>query len=271
MNKTRRLLTVAAALALGGIAAAQTFSASPAAANHEVKAARLAKLGEVNLYDSNSRRIGEVEDLVIDPISGRVLHALVSIGGVIGIGDKEYTVPTSQLRVFSRSPEDGVPMKVELQASPDSLPSAKELDKDSPYVLASRLIGIDVNDNDGKDAGEIADLIVDLQSGQAKYALVAFDASWSAKGKLFPVKKSELKKAKLGKGLAMDVTRDSLNRMPSVEKSRIDRIDLGNASWTQAAAAPAGNFDPTGAAGGSTPAAGASADGASTAGSPARQ
>jgi len=205
-----------------------------------LKAVRLSKLEGVNIYDSNAKKIGEVQDLVLDPASGRVLHALVSIGGVMGVGGKHYAVPTKQLRVFSRSAEDGVPMKVELGVAPDSLTPAKSLDKDSPYVMGTKLVGTDVNDSGGKNAGEIEDLIVDLQAGEARVALVEFDKDWSLGDKLVAVPMSEFKRDKDGKDLALNVTKESVGQKPGIEKSRIDKVDLSTQPWMQAATGAGG-------------------------------
>jgi sporulation protein YlmC with PRC-barrel domain len=237
-------------------------AAPAAAATHELKAVRLSKLEGVNIYDSNSKKIGEVEDLVLDPSSGRILHALISIGGVMGVGDKQYVVPTNQLKVYSRSAEDGVPTKVELGAAPESLTPAKQLDKDSPYVLGTKLIGSDVNDSGGKEAGEIEDLIVDLQAGEARIALVEFEKDWSVDDKLVAFPMTELRREKDGKKLALDVSKETVAQKPSIEKSRLDKVDLSTQPWMQAAGssgggAAAGASTPS-TPGGSTPAAGAS-------------
>ncbi|HYI06044.1 MAG TPA: PRC-barrel domain-containing protein [Reyranella sp.] len=247
---------------------AATSTGSATSATHELKAVRLSKLEDVNIYDSNSKKIGEVEDLVLDPASGRVLHALVSIGGVMGVGDKDYAVPLKQLRVFSRSAEDGVPVKVELGAAPDSLTPAKRLDKDSPYVMGTKLIGSNVNDSGGKEAGEIEDLIVDLQEGIARVALVEFEKDWSLGDKLVAFPLADLRRDQDGKKLALDVSKETVAQKPSIEKSRVDKVDLSSQPWMQAAAGAGGGTEAAGpsAAGagsteaskdGSTPAAGA--------------
>lgn len=292
MNNSKRLMALAVSAVLSGMAGAQTggpaatgdrgtaspsitspagaggggpggaATASPAAsATHELKAARLSKLDGVNIYDSSAKKIGEVKDLVLDPASGRVLHALVSIGGILGVGDKEYDVPTKQLRVFSRGAEDTVPLKVELGAAPDSLPPAKKLDKDSPHVLGSRLIGTDVNDSSGKEAGEVEDVIVDLQTGEAKFAMIEFEDSWGVEDKLFAFPMSELKRDKDGKEFVLQVTKESLGGRPSIEKARFDKVDLSGSSWLQAAGG--------GAAGGAAGAATTSAPASGAASSPA--
>jgi sporulation protein YlmC with PRC-barrel domain len=281
-------LAVAVALPLAGPAAAQTDAdrgrgaASPAvstppggaaastapaaAATHELKAVRLSTLEGVNLYDGNDKKIGEVKDLVLDPASGRVLHALISIGGVMGIGEKEYEVPTRQLQAFSRSAEEGVPTKVQLNAAPESLAPAKKLDKDSPYVLGTKLIGADVDDSDGKDAGEIKDVVVDLPSGEARFALIGFEDGWQADDKLVAFPMSSLKRGADGKDLALEVTRETVGQAPSVEKSRIDKVDLSTQPWMQAATGTGGGGAPAGGspAGGSKPAAGEASGGATS-------
>jgi sporulation protein YlmC with PRC-barrel domain len=215
----------------GGAAAT---TAPAAAATHELKAVRLSKLEGVNLHDRDDEKIGKVKDLVLDPSSGRILHALVSIGGVMGVGEKEYSVPTGQLRAFSRSADEGVPTKVRLDAAPDSLTPAKKLDKDSPYVMGTKLIGTDVDDSAGEDAGEIEDVIVDLPSGEARFALIEFEDGWPVEDKLVAFPLSSLKPAAKGKDLTLDVSRETVGQAPSISKSRIDRTDLGAQPWMQA-------------------------------------
>jgi sporulation protein YlmC with PRC-barrel domain len=216
-------------------------TASPAvAATHELKAARLSKLDGVDIYDGNAKKIGEVKDLVVDPDSGRVLHALVSLGGVMGIGDKEYAVPTKELRVFSRAADDSLPAKVELGTPQESLNQAKKMEKDSPYLMGSKLVGMDINDASGKEIGEVEDVIVDLQSGEAQYALVEFEDSWAPDNKLFAFRMTELKRDKDGRNLVLNVTKEGLGSLPAIESGRLDKVDLSNPSWIQQTGATTG-------------------------------
>jgi len=48
-----------------------------------------------NLQNEN---LGKINDLVFDPESGRISYAVVSIGGVLGVGDKLIAVPVTSLR-----------------------------------------------------------------------------------------------------------------------------------------------------------------------------
>jgi sporulation protein YlmC with PRC-barrel domain len=49
------------------------------------------------VYDRSSKRIGTVERVMIDKISGRVAYAVMSFGGFFGVGANEYAVPWRML------------------------------------------------------------------------------------------------------------------------------------------------------------------------------
>jgi sporulation protein YlmC with PRC-barrel domain len=49
------------------------------------------------VYDRGGKRIGTVERVMIDKISGRVAYAVMSFGGFFGVGAEEYAVPWSML------------------------------------------------------------------------------------------------------------------------------------------------------------------------------
>jgi sporulation protein YlmC with PRC-barrel domain len=50
-----------------------------------------------DVYDRSGKRIGTVERVMIDKISGRVAYAVMSFGGFFGVGADEYAVPWSML------------------------------------------------------------------------------------------------------------------------------------------------------------------------------
>jgi sporulation protein YlmC with PRC-barrel domain len=49
------------------------------------------------VYDRGGKRIGTVERVMIDKISGRVAYAVMSFGGFFGVGANEYAVPWRML------------------------------------------------------------------------------------------------------------------------------------------------------------------------------
>ena len=44
-------------------------------------------------YDPGGRKIGEIDHLMIDKVSGRVAYAVMSFGGFLGLGHSHYPVP----------------------------------------------------------------------------------------------------------------------------------------------------------------------------------
>lgn len=49
------------------------------------------------VYRSNGDRVGTIDRLMIDKLSGKVAYAVMSFGGFLGIGDDHYPVPWSLL------------------------------------------------------------------------------------------------------------------------------------------------------------------------------
>jgi hypothetical protein len=49
------------------------------------------------VYGSNDQKIGKIERIMIDKISGKVAYAVLSFGGFMGIGEDYYPLPWSNL------------------------------------------------------------------------------------------------------------------------------------------------------------------------------
>src|SRR3954453_16417589 len=50
------------------------------------------------VYGANDQKIGSIERVMIDKISGRVSYAVLSFGGFLGIGDEHYPLPWQSLK-----------------------------------------------------------------------------------------------------------------------------------------------------------------------------
>ena len=55
------------------------------------------KVEGTNVYRSNGDKIGSIERIMIDKLSGKVAYAVMSFGGFLGIGHDHYPVPWSLL------------------------------------------------------------------------------------------------------------------------------------------------------------------------------
>src|SRR3954462_15560377 len=49
------------------------------------------------VYDPQGNNIGSIKRLMIEKLSGRVAYAVMSFGGLLGIGSEEHGIPWSKL------------------------------------------------------------------------------------------------------------------------------------------------------------------------------
>lgn len=105
--------------------------------------------------------------------------------------------------------------------------SAKDM-KSQPATMqamrASKLIGMKVNGAQGKDVGEIKDLIVNVNTGDVRYALLEFDPGFFKSEKLFAVPVKELKK---------DGDKDALH-YADTSRQKMERAGVDKADWKKA-------------------------------------
>ena len=105
--------------------------------------------------------------------------------------------------------------------------SAKDM-KTQPATMqamrASKLIGMKVNGAQGKDVGEIKDLIVNVNTGDVRYALLEFDPGFFKSEKLFAIPVKELKK---------DGDKDALRYMDT-SRQKMERAGVDKADWKKA-------------------------------------
>jgi len=50
-----------------------------------------------NVYNMDGDKLGTVDDIMIDKISGKAIYAVMSFGGFLGIGEKQHPLPWSSL------------------------------------------------------------------------------------------------------------------------------------------------------------------------------
>jgi sporulation protein YlmC with PRC-barrel domain len=50
------------------------------------------------IYNSAGENLGNVEDVMIDKVSGRIAYAVVGFGGFLGMGNRHYPLPWETLK-----------------------------------------------------------------------------------------------------------------------------------------------------------------------------
>ena len=212
-------------------------------AKHVFRDMRASKLIGTDVRNAQNENLGEIKDLVIDVNNARVHYAVLSFGGFLGLGDKLFAYP---IGAFSPSADgdklvlniDKEKLKAapgfEAQKYPEWNDHKYETDVNryfGPTVAlermpnqnlrrATELIGKDVNDRNGKDVGEIEDLVINIGNGRVHYAVLEFDKSWSLNDKLLAIPLRAMTYTDGRKDLVLNVDKSKLDTKLAFDKNR---------------------------------------------------
>lgn len=92
------------------------------------------------VYNLAEEHLGEIKEIMLDTVSGRVAYAVLSHGGVLGVGDKLFAVPWNALRL------DTANKRFLLEADKERLKNAPGFNKDAWPRMADRHWGSNVHD-----------------------------------------------------------------------------------------------------------------------------
>ena len=87
------------------------------------------------VVNSAGEDLGEIKDIMIDVPSGRVAYAVLSFGGLLGMGDKLFAIPWQVLQL------DPPNHRFVLDVDKDRLKSAPGFDKDHWPAMADQAYG----------------------------------------------------------------------------------------------------------------------------------
>lgn len=189
--KANTIVGVYAADALRDGTSADDSSAYQREAGHTLSAAnvRASDLMNATARDAQGNRVGDIDELAIDPESNRVVYAVLQRGGFLGMGESRYAIPTSELSIphegrmhlsLTKNDFEGQsgfdnnnwPLRADAQwgrtAPVDNTPAPNA----RRIVKATDIIGSGVKCSDGESLGEIKDLIVEPRSGRIVYAII---------------------------------------------------------------------------------------------------
>ncbi|MGM9512893.1 PRC-barrel domain-containing protein [Roseateles sp. DB2] len=197
-----------------------TPPSGPAATRQATQAtsrdARVSQLIGKDVRNPQGEKLGEINDLIID-VNNEVIHyAILSFGGMMGLGDKLFAYP---LTVFRHALDrDELVLDVDKErlrkapgfernrwpdwGSTDYNSSVERhfgqgnrmMPKPNAHLLrASQLMGKNVDDSNGKNAGELKDLVVSMSTGRVRYAVLDFDRSWNMNDRLLTLPMKSLR------------------------------------------------------------------------------
>jgi len=177
---------------------------------------RASKIIDTNVKNNNGDTIGELEDLVISTGDHRMMQAILSVGGFLGIGERHVAVPYNDLKVTPVSNSN----EIFYQATKDQLEgmpkfSYDKSEKMAQTIRASKLIGMNVKNGTDETIGEVEDLLVSASGAMPKAILNVADYVGGGK-KLVAIPYDALKiSGTKDKQVIYMTTKDELSAMPT--------------------------------------------------------
>jgi sporulation protein YlmC with PRC-barrel domain len=99
----------AAAVLVASSAFAEGMKSMRGGATSSGQAVQASQIIGNSVKTMNGETIGEIENLVVDPRSGRILLATVSVGGFLGVAETTYPVPWQAIQFRTREGMAGTP------------------------------------------------------------------------------------------------------------------------------------------------------------------
>jgi sporulation protein YlmC with PRC-barrel domain len=160
----------------------------------------LDRLTGIGLVSSAGKDLGRLDDVIVGADEGRLTYAIVSTGGLFGIGARQRVIPWPRVKIVRKiGGESGELLAsthlsaAQLESAPAFDPSRpfdadlarrareatgnQEPDADELYVEASKLRGARTLGPEGEPIGEVERLIVDPPNGFVAYLVTPADES----------------------------------------------------------------------------------------------
>jgi sporulation protein YlmC with PRC-barrel domain len=232
--------------------------------------ASASSIADSEIVNRQGETLGEIDDLVIGLDRGNAPYAVVSYGGVVGIGDETVAIPLRALS-WDRS-ED----RFELPLTRDRLENAPEFDsknlngiddenwrnetrrvfgevpnldrandrRNNPgndardrsnrnldaYLLASKVRGMNIVGSGDEQLGSVKDVILDRTTGHVGFVTMEVDGTMDIDAEIIAVPWEALTRADNNR-FRIQSTRASLQKAPRIEAERI--ADLNDRQFTQ--------------------------------------
>ena len=149
---------------------------------------RAEELMDKEIRDRNGAKAGEIRDLVIDLRSGAVTHAILDLAK----SRREARVPMRELGLAP----SGEPML--------DIDRAQLADRAATEMRASRLIDMEVENRQGRNLGEVEDLVIDLPGARVQFAVLELQNAFDLGRKLFAYRLTDFSTGG-GRRLILDV------------------------------------------------------------------
>jgi sporulation protein YlmC with PRC-barrel domain len=196
--------------------------------------------------DRNDQRLGRLDDLALDTQERKIAYAVVTRGGMWGIGGEQVALPWNDVQ----ADHDARVVRLDEQR----IQQARRLETgqtwpatigDTPVGTAgtapehrvlpmSNVIGMDVHNRQGERLGRIDDVVLN-RDGSLNYAVVAYGGFLGINDNHVAVPFDRLTFDAERQGAVLDVTRENLENAP--------RFDYRSGAWPNRVEWPFGAAD----------------------------
>ena len=195
----------------------------------------------MDVHGANDKKIGDVKDLIVDMDNGDVRYAVVefdadAMKSDAKGGDKLYSVPvkdlgrmtdkkyltydmgmnSAALQHVSMNKADWKKALLNRQylEGTDKAYGMKGMEgKGTRTYAASDLIGMDVKSREGKNIGDIKELVLNMKDGKIPFAVLAFDPGFFTSEKVFAFTLASFTAGKDRKDLVLNVDKSKIQAM----------------------------------------------------------
>ncbi len=230
-------------------AMSQQSSGASAGASTSSKSAGIAgpmsasKLRGMDVVDAQGKKLGDIDEVVLDMPNGRVHAVVLGFGGFLGLGEKQFAFPVSDLRPAKDKNQLQLNVDKEKLKDREGFAKGKYPEMSDEYwarvgqggkasagagqpaqkqnlVRASKVIGQDVEDKAGQDVGEVKDIV--LSSDRTRIQHVVLDVNDAGEATIPP---KSLSMGKEGDKLVIDMSREQLKSQakPADRSTRSER------------------------------------------------
>ncbi len=238
----KKLLTIIPAFALGLAilaAPATAKAADPKGKAIDGKVVRGNEAKGAKVFDQKGEHLGEIDDIIFDENTGGMTHAVLALGGWLGIGEKLTAVPW---KFIKQSEKDSPGYVVDVEKS--KLTAAEHFDDNNwpdmsggwyqksytsygltgktgeKLVRLSKVEGAQVFDQKGEQIGEIKDVLLHPNSGKVAYGIISMENDQTVGDKLTSVPWSLIRQSKKDtEGFVVNVDKAKLDTAPHFESN----------------------------------------------------
>lgn len=233
---------------------------TPERLGHLAKASKVIGAEVKNLQDEN---LGKIHELAVDLESGRIVEAILSVGGFLGIGDRLVAVPPSALTWDNEHVIRMEADKARLKGAPqfDDSKWEENMEKDrvtsvyryynaTPYfsdtvtprpdplrdasrqyrrlgytTKASKVIGLTVKNLQDETVGKVDNLLINLPAGRVAEVVVSAGGFLGIGDELNAIPPSSFHYNATHDALVLDATKESLTKAPRFKSTEWPAAD----------------------------------------------